>query len=76
MKRTRNIMVQGTVKNPEHKLRPGMFVDVEVLLPETEGVLAIPSSVDRLRAVRRLRLRRARSRDANGKPGRKSSSSS
>lgn len=41
---TRNVMVQGTVKNAEHKLRPGMFVDVEVLLPETEGVLAIPSS--------------------------------
>jgi membrane fusion protein (multidrug efflux system) len=37
-------MVQGTVKNPEQKLRPGMFVDVEVLLPQKEGVLAIPSS--------------------------------
>ena len=41
---TRNILVQGTVKNAEHKLRPGMFADVEVLLPETTGVLAIPSS--------------------------------
>jgi membrane fusion protein (multidrug efflux system) len=41
---TRNVMIQGTVKNPEHKLRPGMFVDVEVLLPETTGVLAVPSS--------------------------------
>ena len=41
---TRNFMVQGTIKNPEHKLRPGMFVHVAVLLPETEGVLAIPSS--------------------------------
>ena len=41
---TRNILVQGTVKNAEHKLRPGMFADVEVLLPETGGVLAIPSS--------------------------------
>ena len=41
---TRNVMVQGTVANAEHKLRPGMFVDVEVLLPETEGVLAIPTS--------------------------------
>ena len=41
---TRNILVQGTVKNPEHKLRPGMFADVEVLLPESEGVLAIPTS--------------------------------
>ena len=41
---TRNIMIQGTVNNAGHKLRPGMFVEVEVLLPETDGVLAIPSS--------------------------------
>ena len=41
---TRNVMVQGTVKNPDKVLRPGMFVNVEVLLPEKEGVLAIPSS--------------------------------
>ncbi len=41
---TRNVMVQGTVKNPDHKLRPGMFADVEVLLPDREGVLAIPTS--------------------------------
>lgn len=41
---TRNILIQGTVKNTEHKLRPGMFADVEVLLPESTGVLAIPSS--------------------------------
>ena len=41
---TRNVMVQATIQNPDHKLRPGMFVDVEVLLPETEGVLAIPTS--------------------------------
>ena len=42
--RTRNVTVQGTIKNPDHALRPGMFVSVEVLLPETAGVLAIPSS--------------------------------
>jgi len=41
---TRNVMVQGTVRNPDHQLRPGMFVNVEVLLPEQEGVLAIPVS--------------------------------
>ncbi len=41
---TRNIMIQGTVANTERKLRPGMFVDVEVLLPEVSGILAIPSS--------------------------------
>jgi membrane fusion protein (multidrug efflux system) len=41
---TRNILVQGTTRNPGHKLRPGMFVNVEVLLPKKDGVLAIPSS--------------------------------
>ena len=41
---TRNIMVQGTARNSDHKLRPGMFVNVEVLLPEESGVLAIPVS--------------------------------
>lgn len=41
---TRNVMVQGTLKNGDQKLKPGMFVDVEVLLPEKAGVLAIPSS--------------------------------
>jgi membrane fusion protein (multidrug efflux system) len=41
---TRNIMVQGTLKNPDHKLRPGMYISVEVLLPEKQKVLALPAS--------------------------------
>lgn len=41
---TRNITIQGTISNPELRLRPGMFVNVEVLLPEKSGVLAIPAS--------------------------------
>jgi membrane fusion protein (multidrug efflux system) len=41
---TRNVTVQGTVRNPEHKLRPGMYVNVDVLLPEQEGVVAIPAT--------------------------------
>jgi len=40
---TRNILIQGTVRNPESKLRPGMFVKVDVLLPETP-VISIPAS--------------------------------
>jgi membrane fusion protein, multidrug efflux system len=40
---TRNVMVQGTVDNSASKLRPGMFANVEVLLPEQE-VLSIPAS--------------------------------
>lgn len=41
---TRNVTVQATVKNPDHKLRPGMYVSVDVLLPEQEGVVAIPAT--------------------------------
>ncbi len=41
---TRNITIQGTVQNPDHLLRPGMYVNVDVLLPEQEGVVAIPST--------------------------------
>ncbi len=41
---TRNIEVQGTLKNPEGKLLPGMFAKVNVKLPETTKVVAIPAS--------------------------------
>jgi len=41
---TRNVTIQGTVKNPEHKLRPGMYVNVDILLPEQAGVVAIPAT--------------------------------
>ena len=40
---TRNLMIQGTVRNAENRLRPGMFVNVEMLLPE-QGVISIPAS--------------------------------
>jgi membrane fusion protein (multidrug efflux system) len=40
---TRSIMIQGTVRNAENRLRPGMFVNVEALLPEKD-VISIPSS--------------------------------
>ena len=41
---TRNVTIQGTVRNPDHKLRPGMYVNVDILLPEQAGVLAIPAT--------------------------------
>lgn len=41
---TRNIGVEATLSNKEGKLRGGMFVQVEVLLPAQEGVVAIPAS--------------------------------
>lgn len=41
---TRNIMVQATIDNHGMLLRPGMFVNVTVVLPEQQTVLAIPAT--------------------------------
>jgi membrane fusion protein (multidrug efflux system) len=41
---TRNIGVQATLENPNHELRPGMFVKVDVVLPEKSKTLVIPGS--------------------------------
>jgi membrane fusion protein (multidrug efflux system) len=41
---TRNIRVQATVANSQERLRPGMFVNVAVVLPSREEVLAIPAT--------------------------------
>jgi membrane fusion protein, multidrug efflux system len=40
---TRNLMIQGTIANPDNKLRPGMFVNVDVVLPEKDAI-SIPAS--------------------------------
>jgi membrane fusion protein (multidrug efflux system) len=40
---TRNIQVQGTVANPKKLLFPGMFVNVEIVLPARENMLVIPT---------------------------------
>lgn len=44
--RTRNILFQGTVHNPGQKLRPGMFVDVQVPLTEQEAMFLPASSIN------------------------------
>ncbi len=41
---TRNIRVQATAANPQERLRPGMFVNVAVVLPTKEKVLPIPAT--------------------------------
>lgn len=41
---TRSVAVRGTFENSEELLRPGMFVRVEVQLPEDKTVLAIPAT--------------------------------
>jgi membrane fusion protein, multidrug efflux system len=41
---TRNIQVQATLPNPEGKLRPGMFVQVEVVAGADRQVIPLPAS--------------------------------
>ena len=41
---TRNVRIQATLANTDGELRPGMFVSVDVVLPESETVLAVPAT--------------------------------
>jgi membrane fusion protein (multidrug efflux system) len=41
---TRNIRVQATMANGEERFRPGMYVNVAVVLPAKEKVLTIPAT--------------------------------
>src|SRR6201984_2130135 len=41
---TRNVGVQASLENPDHALRPGMFVKVDVILPDQSKTLVIPGS--------------------------------
>lgn len=41
---TRNIQIQATIRNPDHTLRSGMFAGVQVLLPNQERMVMIPST--------------------------------
>ena len=41
---TRNIQVQATLPNPAAKLRPGMFVQTQVVLGAGKAVVALPAS--------------------------------
>ncbi|MEY4581306.1 MAG: hypothetical protein RL701_6009 [Pseudomonadota bacterium] len=41
---TRSIRVRATLKNPEGKLRPGIFATVQVALPQVEKVLLVPGT--------------------------------
>jgi len=41
---TRNVRLQATVANPSGQLRPGMFVNVAVVLPRRQDVLVIPAT--------------------------------
>jgi membrane fusion protein, multidrug efflux system len=41
---TRNIHVQGTIDNPEHILKPGMFATTTVVLPDKPAVITVPET--------------------------------
>jgi membrane fusion protein (multidrug efflux system) len=41
---TRNVQVQATLANPDGKLRPGMFVQTEVILGANQKVVSLPAS--------------------------------
>jgi membrane fusion protein (multidrug efflux system) len=41
---TRNVQVQATLANPEYRLRPGMFVQTQLLLGTAQTVLPLPAS--------------------------------
>jgi membrane fusion protein (multidrug efflux system) len=41
---TRNVQVQATLANPEGRLHPGMFVEVQVSLGAGSSVVALPTS--------------------------------
>jgi membrane fusion protein (multidrug efflux system) len=41
---TRNVQVQATFENPHGVLRPGMFVDVQVVQGASASVIALPAS--------------------------------
>ncbi len=41
---TRNVQVRAIVDNPDEKLRTGMFVNVQLVLPDVKDVLSVPST--------------------------------
>ena len=41
---SRNIRIQATVANAQEELRPGMFAQVNVVLPERMAVLTVPAT--------------------------------
>ena len=41
---TRNVRVQATLANPDGRLRPGMFVEIGLILDRSEQVLVIPAT--------------------------------
>jgi membrane fusion protein (multidrug efflux system) len=41
---TRNVLVRATLKNPEHKLLPGMYVTVDIAIGQTQRFITLPQT--------------------------------
>jgi membrane fusion protein (multidrug efflux system) len=41
---TRNVQVQATFENPEHLLKPGMYVRASIILPQENKTLIVPNT--------------------------------
>jgi membrane fusion protein (multidrug efflux system) len=41
---TRSLRIRATLENPDRQLRPGMFAEVQVVLPEADPVLTLPDT--------------------------------
>jgi multidrug efflux system membrane fusion protein len=41
---TRTILIQATLNNPEHALLPGMFANVQVVLPDAPAMVVVPET--------------------------------
>ncbi|MDO7897148.1 efflux RND transporter periplasmic adaptor subunit [Pseudomonas citrulli] len=41
---TRNVLVRATLANPDGKLLPGMFADLQVILPDVANAVVVPES--------------------------------
>jgi membrane fusion protein (multidrug efflux system) len=41
---TRNIQIQATLSNPKGKLRPGMFVEVQIPIGQERSVISLPAT--------------------------------
>jgi len=66
---TRNIRVQATVTNDDELLRPGMFVNVAVVLPERQRVLVIPATAVQHAPYSDSVFLVEKTNGANGQPG-------
>jgi membrane fusion protein (multidrug efflux system) len=41
---SRNVQVQATLRNPDERLRPGMFASIDVLMPQTSKLITLPQT--------------------------------